>query len=48
MSSKKIKTSALHASGLSTFFCSIKRESVCLFLENKLIMQRIQQNITTE
>lgn len=48
MSSKKIKTSAKHAPSVSIFFCSIKRESVCFFLENKLKMQRIQQNITTE
>jgi hypothetical protein len=40
MSSNKIKTNALDASGLSIFFCCINRESVWQFLENKLMQQK--------
>ena len=44
MSSKKLKTNEVHAIGLSTFFCCIKRESVWMFLENTLMKQKIIQN----
>lgn len=39
MSSKKIKSSALHAAGLSTFVCQKRYvQSMGGFLENKLVV----------